>query len=179
MEGFKKNWSKNKNYMNIVLIGMRGAGKTTIAKLLSKKLHKEVIETDDLVAKKAKTTIAKIVATFGWDYFRNLESEVIQEICKQDNIIISCGGGVVVKPKNIDALKQNGKIFWLQISVAALLKRIGNDKKRPSLTGRPQKEDMEIVLKQRFDLYKNAADKIIDTEKLSKKEVAEKIIESL
>lgn len=158
---------------------MRGAGKTTIAKLLSKKLQKEVIETDDLVARKAKTTIAKIVTTFGWDYFRNLESEIIQEICKQDNIIISCGGGVVIKPKNINTLKQNGKIFWLQVSVTTLLKRIGNDNNRPSLTGRPQKEDMEIVLKERYEMYKKAADKIIDTEKLSKKEVAEKIIESL
>lgn len=165
--------------MNIVLIGMRGAGKTTIAKLLSKKLQKEVIETDDLVAKKAKTTIANIVKNNGWDYFRDLESEVIQDIAEKNNIIISCGGGVVVKPKNIDKLKQNGKIFWLQVSVATLLKRIGNDNNRPSLTGRPQKEDMEIVLKERYEMYKKAADKIIDTEKLSKKEVAEKIIESL
>lgn len=158
---------------------MRGAGKTTIAKLLSKKLQKEVVETDDLVAKKAGMTIANIVKNNGWDYFRNLESEVIQDIAEKNNIIISCGGGVVVKPKNINTLKQNGKIFWLQVSVATLLKRIGNDNNRPSLTGRPQKEDMEIVLKERYEMYKKAADKIIDTEKLSKKEVAEKIIESI
>lgn len=158
---------------------MRGAGKTTIAKLLSKKLQKEVVETDNLVAKKENMAIAEIVTTYGWDYFRDVESEVIQEICKLNNIIISCGGGVIVRPKNIDMLKQNGKIFWLQVNIVTLLKRIGNNKNRPSLTGRPQKEDMEIVLKQRYDLYKNAADKIIDTEKLSKKEVAEKIIDSL
>ena len=165
--------------MNIILIGMRGAGKTTIAKLLSKKLQKEVIETDDLVAKKAGMTIVDIVKKNGWDYFRNLESEVIQDIAEKNNIIISCGGGVVTRQKNKDTLKQNGKVFWLQVSVATLLKRIGNDQNRPSLTGKPQKEDMEETLKNRYDLYKNTSNVIIDTEKLSKKEIAHKIIESL
>lgn len=165
--------------MNIVLIGMRGAGKTTVAKLLSKNLQKEVLETDDLIAKKAGMTIANIVKNNDWDYFRDLESEIIQDIAKKNNIIISCGGGVVIKSKNIDLLKQNGKIFWLQVSITTLLKRIGHDKNRPSLTGKPQKEDMEETLKNRYDLYKNAADVIIDTEKLSKKEVAQKIIDSL
>ncbi|QQG40670.1 MAG: shikimate kinase [Candidatus Levyibacteriota bacterium] len=165
--------------MNIVLIGMRGAGKTTVAKLLSKKLQKEVLETDDFIAKKAGMTIAEIVLMKGWDYFRDVETEVIADISKKDNVIISCGGGVVIRPKNIDLLKQNGKIFWLQVSVATLLNRIGHDQNRPSLTGKPQKEDMEETLKKRYTLYKNASNVSIDTEKLTKKEVAQKIIDSL
>lgn len=165
--------------MNIVLIGMRGAGKTTVAKLLSKMLQKEVLETDDLVAKKTGMTIADIVKKNGWDYFRVIESEIIDDVSEKNNIIISCGGGVVIQPKNIELLKQKGKVFWLQVSTKTLLKRIGNDKNRPSLTGKPQKADMEETLKNRYDLYKNAADVIIDTEKLSKKEVAQKIIDSL
>lgn len=164
--------------MNIVLIGMRGSGKTTIAKLLSKKLKKECVETDDLVAKKAGMTIAEIVATKGWDYFRDLESEVTIDVSKKDNVIISCGGGVVVRPQNIIALKQNGKIYWLKVSVKTLLKRIGDDKNRPSLTGRPQKEDMQEILKQRYMFYKNAAYKTIDTEDLIPEYVAKRIIDT-
>ncbi len=175
MERFKKDRSKNRRIMNIVLIGMRGAGKTTVAKLLSTKLQKEVLETDDLVSRKAGMSITEIVATKGWYYFRDLESEVISDVSKTDNIIISCGGGVVVRPKNIDLLKQNGKIFWLQVSVTTLLTRIGHDQNRPSITGKPQKEDMEETLKNRYDLYKNAADFIIGTEKKTPKQIVDTI----
>ena len=162
--------------MNIVLIGMRGAGKTTIAKLLSQKIKKTYIESDDLVVKKAGMSISKIVEKYGWERFRNFESNVIAGISKKDDIIISCGGGVVTRPENIKTLKQNGKIFWLQVSINALLQRIGKDSNRPSLTGKPQKKDMEETLKNRYELYKNAADEIIDTENKTAEEVVNAII---
>lgn len=165
--------------MNIILIGMRGSGKTTVAKQLAKKLNKEYKEMDELIVVKKSMSIPEIVEKHGWDYFRDLESEIVQELCQQDNIIISCGGGVVVRPKNITILKKNGKLFWLQVSVETLLKRIGDDANRPSLTGKAsRKEDMEEVLQQRYELYKNAADVIIDTEKMNAKEVADTIIKN-
>lgn len=165
--------------MNIVLIGMRGSGKTTVAKMLSKKLKKPYIEMDDLVMQKAGMTTADIVKNHGWEYFRDIESKVVQEIAKQDDTIISCGGGVVTRAENIKALKKNGRLFWLKVSVDTLLKRIGNDQNRPSLTGKLPKEDMEETLKVRYDLYKKAADMIIDAENLDVIQVTKKIMQNI
>lgn len=165
--------------MNIVLIGMRGSGKTSVAKILAKKLNKDCFDIDQLIAKQTCMSIASLVDQYGWDYFRRAESEITKDIAQKDNVVISCGGGVVAQSQNIQILKQNGKIFWLQVSVPTLLARIGYDTNRPSLTGKSQKEDMEEVFKNRYDLYKNAADVSIDTEKLTKEEVVQKIFESL
>lgn len=179
MGRFKKYWRKNRNSMNIVLIGMRGAGKTTVAKLLSKKLKKPYIEMDDLVMQKAGMSTANIVKSHGWEYFRGIESKVARELTKQNDVIISCGGGIVTRAENIKALKKNGKLFWLQANIDTLVKRIGNDQNRPSLTDKPPKEDMEETLAKRYQLYKKAADQIIDTEKLTAKQVADRIIENI
>ncbi len=165
--------------MNIVLIGMRGAGKTTVAKILAKKLRKPYLEIDTMIAKKAGMTISEIVKNHGWEYFRDLESNVIHDTGNTDNVIISCGGGAVVRAKNVTILKQNSKLFWLQVSVDTLLKRISNDKNRPSLTGKSPKQDMEETLKERHEFYKNIADVVIDTENLDAQKVAERIIEKL
>lgn len=165
--------------MNIVLIGMRGSGKTTVAKLLAKKLKKPYIEMDDLVMQKADMSTADIVKNYGWEYFRDIESKITKEIAKKDNIIISCGGGVIVRAENVKALKKNGKLFWLQTGVSTLVKRIGNDQNRPSFTGKPQREDMEETLKVRYDLYKNAADMTIDAENLTKEQVTERIMQNI
>src|SRR5687767_4298118 len=110
--------------MNIVLIGMRGAGKTTVAKKIAEKLGKPFIEMDDLIVEKAQMKIPEIVETHGWDYFRDLESEVANQVATKENIVISAGGGVVTRPGNINALKKNGVIVFLQVSVDELLKRI-------------------------------------------------------
>lgn len=165
--------------MNIVLIGMRGSGKTTVGKLLAQHLKKDFIAVDELVAKKAGMTIAQIVEEYGWEYFRDLESKVTKEISQKDNVIIAAGGGVVVRPKNVKALKEHGKLFWLTVNIDTLLKRIGNDANRPSLTGKSPKEDMEEIQKQRQKLYEQAADVIIDTENVTPREVMEEIITNL
>lgn len=165
--------------MNIVLIGMRGSGKNTVGKLLAQHLKKDFIAMDEVVAKKAGMTIAQIVKKYGWEYFRDLESKVTKEISQKDNVIIATGGGVVVRPENVQALKQHGKLFWLTVNVGTLLKRIGTDANRPSLTGKSQREDMEETNKHRQKLYEQAADVIVDTEKISPKQVMREIIKNL
>ncbi len=165
--------------MNIVLIGMRGSGKTTVGKMLSQHLKKEFIAMDKLVAEKAGMEITLIVKKHGWEYFRDLEAKVTKEVSQKENIIIATGGGVVVRPENVQALKKHGKIFWLTVGVDTLLKRIGNDANRPSLTGKSPKEDMEETQKQRQKLYEQAADVIVDTENVAPKEVMEEIITNL
>lgn len=152
--------------MNIVLIGMRGSGKTTVAKLLSKRLGKAMIEMDEMIVEKMGLTIPEVVEKYGWNYFRDKETEIVEEVIKKDNIIVSTGGGVITRVRNVELLKKNGIVFFLKVNIDTLLKRIGDDPNRPSLTGKKsRRKDMEEVLKQRETQYYSAADCIIDTEK--------------
>ena len=165
--------------MNIVLIGMRGSGKTTVAKILARKLGREFIEMDELITRKAGLSIPGIVERYGWEKFRDIEEEVASEVAERDNIVNAAGGGVVTREKNIPELKKNGILVWLKASVETLVRRIGEDTARPLLVGRTQREDMEITLNQRKPLYQKAADLAIDTEDKTPEEVAEAIIKSL
>jgi len=93
--------------MNIALIGFRGTGKTTISKLLAKRLDKKLISTDEELAKRAKMSIPKFVKKHGWDKFREIESEVIESISDFDECIFDTGGGIVMRNENITNLKKN------------------------------------------------------------------------
>jgi shikimate dehydrogenase len=165
--------------MNIVLIGMRGSGKTTVGRILAHKLDSELVEMDELIARRAGLSIADIVAKYGWEKFRDIEEEVADEVAEQDNIINASGGGVVTGEKNMAKLKKNGILVWLKAGVDTLLERIREDSQRPLLVGKTQREDMEITLKERKALYQKAADFMVETENKKPEEVAEDIIKSL
>lgn len=175
--GVKIDFKKNSN---IVLIGMRGAGKTTVANILHKLLKKEVIETDALITKALGMTIPEIVEKHGWEYFREKETQEIEKISHRENVIISTGGGIVEKTINIKNLKKSSIIIYLTAPAGVLLERIGKDSSRPALTEKKsQKEEMEEVLKQREKLYTAAADILIDTANMFPNEVAKQIIQKL
>jgi shikimate dehydrogenase len=165
--------------MNIVLIGMRGSGKTTVGRILVGKLGRELVEMDELIAQRAGLSIAEIVEKYGWEKFRDIEEEITSEVAERDNIINASGGGAVTREKNMAKLKKNGVAVWLKASVDTLLERLGEDSPRPLLAGKTQQEDMEITLKEREALYHKAADLVVDTENKTAEEVAEAIIKSL
>ena len=161
--------------MNIVLIGMRGSGKTTIGKLLAKRLGKQFIEMDELIVQRLGQSIPEIVNRYGWEKFRDVEEEITREVAGWDNVVNATGGGVVTREKNVLELKKKGKLVWLKANIDTLLRRIGNDQSRPSLTGRSQRGDMEAVLAERRPIYQRVADFIVDTEGKTPEEVAEAI----
>lgn len=166
--------------MNIILIGYRGTGKTVVGEKLSKKLNKKLLGTDNLVIKKAKMPIPKIVKKYGWERFRKLESEVIVEISKMDNCVADTGGGAILRKKNVDNLKKNGTLILLTADVKTIVNRIKDDKQRPSLTGKKSfTEEVEEVLKDRKKKYKDASNYAIDTSNLTVDEVVNKIISYL
>lgn len=165
--------------MNIVLIGMRGSGKTAVGKILAQKLGRELIEMDELIVGKAGLSIPHIVEEYGWERFRDLEEEITIEVARRDNIVNATGGGVVTSEQNITNLKKNGLLVWLTAGVDTLSKRIGEDSQRPLLTGKTQREDMEMTLAERKPLYQKAADLAIDTENKTPQEVADLVISRL
>jgi len=162
--------------MNIVLIGMRGSGKTAVGRLIAEKVGKQFIEMDELIVQRMGLSIPEIVSKYGWEKFREVEEKVTREVSRLDSVVNATGGGVITREKNIRELKRTGKLFWLKASLDTLLKRIGNDSYRPSLTGKPLREDMEAVLAERSPIYERAADFIIETEDKTPEEVAEEII---
>ena len=163
--------------MNIVLVGYRGTGKSTVARMLSKELNFPVFNMDEEITKKAVMSIPEIVEKFGWDSFRDMESEIAEQVSNLDNHIIDTGGGVILCDKNVKNLRKNSKVFWLKADITTIVKRIKHGRHRPSLTeGKSFVDEIEEVLAQRKEKYKKAADYIIDTSKLSPSDVAEKIV---
>jgi len=142
---------------NLVLIGMSGCGKSTLGKLAAEKLGKTFVDTDAEIIKRIGMSIADYFAAYGEDSFRKAESEVVQEISTQNNLVISTGGGVIKNPENIRWLKGNGTVIWIQRDPELL--ESGN--------GRPLVPDQEAVrrlYKERLPLYTAAAETIIEND---------------
>lgn len=166
--------------MNIVLIGMRGSGKSTTGKILAEKLKRDPVEMDELIAQRAGLSIAEIVARHGWGKFRDAEAEIAKEVAGLDNRIIVTGGGVVTREENIRELKRNGILVWLDAGADELARRIGRDTTRPPLvSGRTPGDDIEMTLKERLPLYQKAADLTVSTENKTPEAIAGEIIGSL
>ena len=150
--------------MNIVLIGYRGAGKSAVGRRLAARLGRTLVSTDAEVVKRADRTIPEIVAKEGWEYFRDLESDICRELADRDQLVIDTGGGAILRPQNVEALKKNGTVFWLEASVEIITKRIGRDTQRPSLTGTKSfVDEIQDVLRERTPQYQAAADHVIRT----------------
>jgi shikimate kinase len=140
----------------------------------------DLVVMDKLVVEKAKLSIPQIVAKFGWDRFRDLESEVAREISRENNCVIDAGGGVVLREENAENLKTDGLIFWLKARKETIIERIKDGDERPSLTGTKSFiEEVGEVLKAREPLYQAAADWIIKTDRKSVEEVSTEIIRTL
>lgn len=163
--------------MNLILIGYRGAGKSSVGRLLAERLGWDLISTDAEIVRKAGLPIPDIVQRFGWDHFRNLESAVCRELAEKDHLIIDTGGGAILRPENVDSLKATGSLVWLTVEVRTIIERIGGDTQRPSLTGAKSfTDEVEEVLRERQPKYQAAADHIVATDEKSLAEVADTIM---
>lgn len=166
--------------MNVVLIGYRGTGKSTVGKVVAARLGRELFSTDAEIVKSAEQTIPQIVEQHGWEYFRDLETKMCQDLAGKDGVVIDTGGGAILRPQNVEVLKRTGKLFWLTASVETIAKRIGSDTQRPSLTGTKSFiEEIQDVLRERIPKYQAAADHLIETEGKSVTQVADEILTRL
>ncbi|MEK7132852.1 MAG: 3-phosphoshikimate 1-carboxyvinyltransferase, partial [Patescibacteria group bacterium] len=165
---------------NIVLIGMRGGGKTTVAKLLGDKLGREFVELDELIEKREGLSIPDIVEKHGWEYFRDKESEIVHEVSAKHGAIISTGGGVITRPENIAELKENGFLIFLSTPADILASRIEHDPNRPPLTDVSSPEaEIATVLAERKKLYEAVADMVIKAGNLMPRDKADIILQKL
>ena len=163
--------------MNIVLIGYRGTGKSTVAAILASRLSWQTISTDEEIIRQAQLSIPDIVARFGWDHFRNLESEVCRSLGERDHLVIDTGGGVIVKPENVEALKPKGLFFWLTATVPIIIQRIGGNTQRPPLKGgKTFIEEIEEVLREREPKYAAAGNYVLATDCVPPEQIADQVL---
>lgn len=161
--------------MNIVLCGMMGCGKTTVAAELSRLTGMEQTDTDAEIVNEYGR-IADIFEKYGEARFREIETQTVARISSRDNIIIATGGGCVLNSANVEYLKRNGKIFFLQTRAETLIKRVEGDTERPLLAGGAEKRINEL-LPARTPKYLAAADYVVDTDGAEPEEIALKIID--
>jgi shikimate kinase len=157
---------------NIVLIGIMGCGKTTISKLLAQRLNRPVIDMDDYVVEKFNMTISEMFDV-SEDYFRDNESECCKDLALLDNYIISTGGGVIKRENNINELKKNGIIIYIDRPIINIVEDVETST-RPLLKDGPQK--LYDLYEERNPLYMNACDYHIMNDS-SLEEIVNKIIE--
>lgn len=144
-----------KSKQNIVLTGMPGCGKTTIGKKVAQLLNREFIDTDDEIVKYSGMSIPEIFEQKGEEEFRKIEKTVIAEVSKRSGVVVSTGGGAVLKQENVFHLRQNGELYFINRK----LKHITATRGRPLSSGI---EKIKQIYNDRIDIYKNTADKIIE-----------------
>ncbi len=132
-----------------------GCGKTTVGKLLSKKLNMKFIDTDNYITTQTNTNISEIFEKYGEPYFRDLENELVKKSKIFVPTVLSLGGGTLINKKNISILKNTGKIIYLKASITTIKDRLKNDNTRPLLK---KSSNLEILYKSRCKTYEEAAD---------------------
>lgn len=163
--------------MNIVLCGMMGSGKTTVARILSYNLGREFVDTDEVIEKRYGS-ISEIFGRYGEERFRDEESTVVREVATiYKNAVISLGGGCVLRAVNVENLRKTGKIVYLCAQPQTLIARLREDCTRPLLSGDTEGK-INSILASRKALYEGAADFIVQTDDKTPEEIAQ-IIEDM
>lgn len=162
--------------MNLVLIGYRGTGKSSLSRLLGRQWGWPVYHCDQMLEQRLGESIAQFVERQGWPAFRDAEATLIQELAHHDRAIIDTGGGVVERKENGQTLRGNGFVVWLQSSPESIAYWIGGDAKRPSLTGTQSAVDeIHEVLARRTPLYAEASHYTVCTDVQSLQESVQEI----
>lgn len=161
---------------------MMGAGKSAVGDVLAAKLGWPVIHSDEVVEARAGMSVPDLFATHGEHAFRDAESSVIVSLISAPGpVVVSVGGGAVLRPGNREALRRLGTVVWLRARPATLAARVGSAKRRPVL-GREDgrlEEKMERLVAQRRESYEAAAELVIDVDELSPEEVAGLVVSNL
>ena len=164
---------------NIVLIGFMGTGKSAISDLLKKKFGMDVIDMDQVIAQRQGMTISDIFETYGEQYFRDLETNLLIEMQSRSNVVISCGGGTPMRECNVVEMKKNGRVVLLTAKPETILDRVKDNHDRPLIENNKTVPFIAELMEKRRAKYEAAADIIIETDGKSELEICEELVHRL
>ena len=162
--------------MNIFIVGPMGSGKSTVGKIISDELFLNFFDTDDEIESRTGASIDWIFDLEGEEGFRKRESSILEEMVKQNSIVLSTGGGIILSDSNREMLSSRGTVFYLSTPISVQIERTSKDKDRPLLKNGDPEEILTRLQKERKNLYESVSDHVIDTENKSSQEVASEII---
>ena len=175
----KRIQSRNLFNYNIFLIGFMGAGKSTISDDLKNALAMDVVEMDQCIVERQGMSISDIFETYGEEYFRELETNLLIEMQSQSNVVVSCGGGVPMRERNVVEMKKNGRVVLLTAKPETILERVKDNHDRPLLENNKTVPFIADLMEKRRAKYEAAADIVIQTDGKSELEICEELIHRL
>ncbi|HET9418561.1 MAG TPA: shikimate kinase [Chthoniobacterales bacterium] len=161
---------------SIVLIGMMGAGKSSVGRCLQRRTGADLFDTDDAVTKKLGLSIVEIFKRFGEEKFRHAETEVLRELAPTKPTIFVTGGGAILREENVNLLKRLGFVVWLDADEGTLCERATRRGHRPLLQTENPRARLAALVAERNPLYARAADLRIDTSTMDHDEVADIVL---
>lgn len=161
---------------NIYLIGFMGAGKSTVARRLAQQTGAKRIEMDQLIEEQEGMPITQIFEQHGEEYFRNLETELLRSFLGQENLVISCGGGSVLRDENAELMKKEGVIVLLTATPETIYERVKDNKNRPVLNGNMNVEYIRGLMEKRRGRYEAVADYAVATDARHVPQICEEIL---
>jgi shikimate kinase len=165
--------------VNIIVIGYRGTGKSTVGRKIAESLQISFYDTDELIKKQTGKTIKEIVEEKGWESFREEEKEVIRELSSVRESVIATGGGAVMDEENLNILKKKGVFIWLTADIRTIIERMEKDKvsdeQRPSLSKGDLYRETANMLEMRIPVYRQLADFVVNTSKKNINEVVDEV----
>ena len=175
----KRIQSRNLFNYNIFLIGFMGAGKSTISDYLKNALAMDVVEMDQCIVERQGMSISDIFETYGEEYFRELETNLLIEMQSRSNVVVSCGGGVPMRERNVAEMKKNGRVVLLTAKPETILERVKDNHDRPLLENNKNVSFIADLLEKRRAKYEAAADIVVETDGKNELEICEELIHRL
>lgn len=161
---------------NIYLIGFMGTGKSTVAGVLAKKLGAECVEMDRMIEAGQQMTITEIFEKYGEAHFRDLETELLRSFAEKEYMVVSCGGGSVLREKNAELMKKNGKIVLLVARPETIYERVKDSTSRPVLNANMSVEYIHELMEKRNARYEAVADIRVETDEKNAEEICAEIV---
>jgi len=161
---------------NIFLIGFMGAGKSTVARMMQERFHMALVEMDEQIEWQQGKRISEIFAVHGEEYFRQLETELLEGLSQKENTVVSCGGGVAMRECNVEAMRKSGTVVYLSAEPETIYSRVKNSHNRPLLEGNMNTAYIAELLQKRLPRYLAAADVTVETDKKSGIAICDEII---
>lgn len=169
-----------KENRNIILIGFMGSGKSSVGVRLSYRLRRTITDTDKMIERLNQMTISEIFERLGEEEFRQMETQCLERLLQEPEVqIISAGGGLPMRERNRELLKQLGTVVYLRVTAETVCMRLASDTTRPLLQGENPEEKVRKLLKERSGMYESAADVIIDVDEKDFDKVLDEILEKI